>query len=81
MVDDNGRDDGLACSWHTWTKQYLLALDEPVLEFVRIQQPLPGSFLAFSNEVTLLRSIVDWAKPVDDELTLFFLFMLLLSLV
>ena len=54
VVDNNRCDHCLARSWNAWTEQSLLASIEPTLEFVRIQQPLPGSFLSSANEVTLL---------------------------
>jgi len=63
VFNNNGCHYRLACSGHALTEQRLLALLDPVLEFIRLQQPFSSSFLTAANEVTLL-SIVNGCKLV-----------------
>jgi hypothetical protein len=42
---------------------------------------LSGSLLSPANEITLLRSIVDWGEPIKKGLTRFMIFSIILALV
>ena len=64
VVDDDRCENCLPCAGNPWTEESLLARRYPSLILCRIQKPLASSRLSPLEEVTMLRTVVDWREPV-----------------